>query len=351
MVGCSGRWMRRDRTPRGRADHGDDQRGEPARALPRVGKSTTDLWRIPMVRTPRRHGPPGCGALRDARPACHDRRVMSRRRPPRRPSRWAATAIRPPAASTAVRPAPRSRRGPTGAGGTPPRRPTWPSTAPTSATPTSSGAPRGCGRPTPTCSGTSPGGGCWRSAAARRPARAGCGEPAPTSSPWTSPAGMLARAAELNRATGIDVPLLQADAGALPLADGARRRGLLGLRRAALRRRRRGRAGRGGPGAAPRRAVRRLGEPPDALAVPRLPRPRGPPGRRPPTSTAVPTSRPTTRDARSTSSTTAPSATGCGPSSAPGWCSRTWSSRSGRRAAPRTGASGRPSAAPSSPAR
>jgi SAM-dependent methyltransferase len=31
-------------------------------------------------------------------------------------------------------------------------------------------------------------------------------------------AGMLARAAQLNRATGIDVPLLQADAGALPLA-------------------------------------------------------------------------------------------------------------------------------------
>jgi SAM-dependent methyltransferase len=32
-------------------------------------------------------------------------------------------------------------------------------------------------------------------------------------------AGMLTRAAELNRATGIDVPLLQADAGALPVAD------------------------------------------------------------------------------------------------------------------------------------
>jgi SAM-dependent methyltransferase len=31
--------------------------------------------------------------------------------------------------------------------------------------------------------------------------------------------GMLVRAAELNRATGIPVPLLQADAGALPLAD------------------------------------------------------------------------------------------------------------------------------------
>lgn len=34
-------------------------------------------------------------------------------------------------------------------------------------------------------------------------------------------AGMLARAAQLNRSTGIDVPLLQADAGALPVADAA----------------------------------------------------------------------------------------------------------------------------------
>jgi SAM-dependent methyltransferase len=34
-------------------------------------------------------------------------------------------------------------------------------------------------------------------------------------------AGMLARAAELNRSTGIGLPLLQADAGALPLADGS----------------------------------------------------------------------------------------------------------------------------------
>jgi SAM-dependent methyltransferase len=33
-------------------------------------------------------------------------------------------------------------------------------------------------------------------------------------------AGMLARAAELNRSTGVQVPLVQADAGALPLADG-----------------------------------------------------------------------------------------------------------------------------------
>jgi SAM-dependent methyltransferase len=34
-------------------------------------------------------------------------------------------------------------------------------------------------------------------------------------------AGMLSRAAELNRATGIAVPLVQADAGALPFLDGS----------------------------------------------------------------------------------------------------------------------------------
>lgn len=34
-------------------------------------------------------------------------------------------------------------------------------------------------------------------------------------------AGMLGRAAELNRSTGVDVPLLQAEAAALPLADGS----------------------------------------------------------------------------------------------------------------------------------
>jgi SAM-dependent methyltransferase len=34
-------------------------------------------------------------------------------------------------------------------------------------------------------------------------------------------AGMLARAAQLNRSSGLAVPLLQADAGALPLADGS----------------------------------------------------------------------------------------------------------------------------------
>src|SRR6185503_17728880 len=55
--------------------HGDDQRGEPARADP-MGKSTTDLWRIPMVRTRAPQGPPG-STPDDALAACHHRRVMT----------------------------------------------------------------------------------------------------------------------------------------------------------------------------------------------------------------------------------------------------------------------------------
>src|SRR6476661_7331172 len=42
----------------------------------RVGKSTTDLWRMPMVRTLGRQGPGGSAAPRYPT-ACHDRRVMS----------------------------------------------------------------------------------------------------------------------------------------------------------------------------------------------------------------------------------------------------------------------------------
>src|SRR5215218_8820468 len=47
-------------------DHGDDQRGEPARAF-LVGKSTTDLWRTPMVRTTGPLGPPGCAPVDTSR--------------------------------------------------------------------------------------------------------------------------------------------------------------------------------------------------------------------------------------------------------------------------------------------
>ena len=220
-----------------------DQRGEPARPLPCRERARQTSGAFPSYG--RRDGTVHQGGRRGAAaPACHDRRVMSQR-PARLPAplaRWAATATPPPAGWT--RRAGRRRRSrpaPTGAGGTPPRRPTSPSTASTSATPTSCGAPRGCGRPTRTCSGTSPGGGCSRSAAARPPAPAGCAARGPTSWRWTSRPGMLARAAELNRATGIDVPLLQADAGALPLAAGTRGHRVLGVRRAALRRRRRGR--------------------------------------------------------------------------------------------------------------
>jgi SAM-dependent methyltransferase len=66
--------------------------------------------------------------------------------------------------------------------------------------------------------------------AGRRALEIGCGSA--SCARWLRTAGadvvaldlsavMLTRAAELNRSTGIDVPLLQADAGALPLADGS----------------------------------------------------------------------------------------------------------------------------------
>ena len=157
-------------------------------------------------------------------------------------------------------------------------------------------------------------------------------------------AGMLARAAELNRATGLAVPLLQADAGALPLASGsvdiacsafgglpfvADVEGVLAEVARVLR-----------PGG---RFVASVNHPM------RWPFPDSPD----PEDLQVvssyfdrrPTWRPTAAGGPSTSSTTARSVTGCGPSSARGWCSTTCSSPSGRRAARRTGGSGPPPAA------
>src|SRR5688500_190581 len=40
-----------------------------------MGSARTDLWRIPMVRSRRLPGPPGCSTA-PGTPACHDRRVM-----------------------------------------------------------------------------------------------------------------------------------------------------------------------------------------------------------------------------------------------------------------------------------
>ena len=322
-------------------DRGDGSAGRAgARRFPVWGRARQTSGAFPWYG--RRDGAVHQGRRAVTPPAaCHDRRVMSPPsvRPP--PCRWAATAIPPPAASPAA---------PAGADGVGPRQPPLVGRR-------GAGLPRRARRRPrrrrlPLVPGGAAGGRRAPARGRRRPAGAGdrlrLGAVRPVAAPRgcrrrrARPLGRAccARAAELNRSTGIDVPLLQADAGALPLAVGVGRRRLLGLRRAAVRRRRRGRAGRGGAGAAARRAVRRLGEPPDALAVPRLPRPRGPPGHllllRP---AALRGDRRRT-GAPSTSSTTARSATGCGPSSAPVWCSRTWSSRSGRRAARRTGASG-----------
>ena len=186
VVGSSGRWMRRDRTP-AVGDRGDEQRGEPARAVPVWGRARQTSGAFPSYgrrdRAVHQGAAPGDppGVSRSAR---HEPASVP---PPPLPL---GSDGYPAAGGVARRPpAPRSRPGPTGAGGTPRRRPTSPSTGPTSATSTSSGAPRGCARPTRTCSATSPDGGSWRSAAARPRARAGCAAQAPTSSRSTSPPG------------------------------------------------------------------------------------------------------------------------------------------------------------------
>ena len=319
-----------------------------------VGKNTTDLWRTPhrtdaetaRVHLGRRARPVRSGVSRSARherpppsplrASARQRRLSGRRRRGPPPGRGRGVGARQPALVG------RRRAGLPGRARHGPR-----------ATPTSSGAPRGCARPTRTCSATSPAGGCWRSAAARRPARAGCGSAGADVVALDlsgRDAGPRRGAEPVHRASPSRCcrPTPARCPSPTPASTSPARRSA-GCRssptsRAALRRGARGCCGPGGRFVA-------SGQPPDALAVPRLPRPRRTCGSSPPTSTGRPTSRPTTTGGPSTSSTTAPSATGCARSSAPAWCSRTWSSRSGRRAAPRTGASGPPNAAPSSPAR
>ena len=78
---------------------------------------------------------------------------------------------------TAGRPTRRRRSAPTGPGGTPRPPTTTPSTAPSSATPTSSGDRRACGRPRRTCSATSTGMTGARDRRGRGPVRALGGRP------------------------------------------------------------------------------------------------------------------------------------------------------------------------------
>ena len=217
---------------------------------------------------------------------------------------------------------PTSRSGPTAPGGTPTPTTTTPSTARSSATPTSSGARRACARPTRSCSATSPG---------RRVLEVGCG--AAQCSRWLVAAGRRGRSA-LDLSAGM---LRHAGARSTRRTgrrrcrwcrptpprcrsrDGVVRPGLLGLRRGAVRGRLGAGDARGRPGAAAGRPLGVLGHAPDALGLPRRPRPGRARGHavllRP---HAVRRGR-RRRRARPTSSTTARWATGCASSSRPGF--------------------------------
>ena len=158
-----------------------------------------------------------------------------------------------------------------------------------------------------------------RSAPVPASARAGCAHAAagPTASTCPS-ASSSTRAASTTR-PGVAVPSVLGTATALPFARRLLRRRLLVVRRAAVRQRHRRRGRRDRPGAAPRRPLRLLDHPPDAVDVPRRPR-RGGPGREPVLlgPHAVRRGRRRAPASCRTSSTTAPWATGwrCSPGTA-----------------------------------
>ena len=203
------------------------------------------------------------------------------------------------------------------------------STARSWATSTSSGARRGCARPTPGCSATCAASGCWSWAAAPRPAPAGCAGQGAEVVALDLSAGMLRHAREAADRSGVRVPLVQADALALPFADESFDMVCTAFGAVPfVADSGRGDA-RGGPGAAARRPLGLLDHPPDALDLPATSRTRPGWSRATPTSTAARTSSRTTTACPPTSSSTAPSATGSASWWRPGSCCATSSSRSG----------------------
>ena len=111
-----------------------------------------------------------------------------------------------------------------------------------------------------------------RSAAVRRSARGGCALRAPTVVAFDLSHRQLQHARRIDDETRHRrTRRLQATVTALPFADDVLRRRVLGLRCAAVRRRHRRRAARGGASAPARRPVRLLGRAPGPLDVPRRP--------------------------------------------------------------------------------
>ena len=130
-----------------------------------------------------------------------------------------------------------SRGRPAGHGGTTRPTPTSTSTGLSSARPASSGVRRVCRSPRRGCSATCGTGGFSRSGAARPSAPDGCWRLARTRSVSTSRRPCSSGAATSGAATGLDVPLVQADATQPAVRRCELRSRLLGLRRRAIRRR------------------------------------------------------------------------------------------------------------------
>ena len=168
---------------------------------------------------------------------------------------------------------PRERASEPRRGGTPPREPTRPSTATFLRDDGFVWCPEGLDEADVHLLGDVRGATGARGRVRRRAVRAlahQAGRRRPSAS--TSPPPSWSGRSTLDGRTGTAVPTAVADVGALPFADASFDLACSAFGAIAVRQRRAGRAGRGGARAAARWAVRLVGDPPDAVGVPRRPR-------------------------------------------------------------------------------
>ena len=169
-----------------------------------------------------------------------------------------------------------SRGAPTAPTGTATPTSTKPRTVTSSATPASCGARKGRPRPISTCSARSRARTCWRWGRVRGSAPAGSARTADGRSGSTCPTASSSTAAASTTTPASRCRRCAPRPPTCPSPSGSLRHRLLLVRRAPVRRRHRAGARRDRARAPPRRALRLLHHPPDALDVPRRPRRRRP---------------------------------------------------------------------------